>query len=232
MATNALAMPPEEARKRLRVMPRRLAVSPASSAIRASTCFCCSVCGIGKYSPLDTTRVGTGEARGSASSARRNAPCCAFESQLSSSRDMGTSDGKTEVERWPESCCLGRAMIAQSCRLAATVVLLGVAFPGLAEPPPDTPSSAPLGKGSAPGSTGPADGAIKGGSIVPGESSGVPTDRQISRCADLAGTFPEKCLTQEKGAASGGTTLRDADVVKPPTTREAPPPQNPQPRSN
>jgi len=123
-------------------------------------------------------------------------------------------------------------MIAQSCRLAATVVLLGLAFPGLAQPTTDNPSSTPLGKGSAPGGTGPADGAIKGGSIVPGESSGVPTDRQVSRCADLAGTLREQCLTQEKGAASGGTTLPDADVVKPPTTREAPPPQNPQPRSN
>jgi len=60
----------------------------------------------------------------------------------------------------------------------------------------------------------------------------MPTDRQISRCADLTGTLREQCLAQEKGAASGGTTPPDADVVKPPTTREAPPPQNPQPRSN
>ena len=123
-------------------------------------------------------------------------------------------------------------MIAQSCRLAATVVLLGLALPGLAQPTTDNPSSTPLGKGTAPDGTRPADGAIKGGSIVPGETSGMPTDRQISRCADLTGTLREQCLAQEKGAASGGTTPPDADVVKPPTTREAPPPQNPQPRGN
>ena len=122
-------------------------------------------------------------------------------------------------------------MIAQSCRLAATVVLLGLAVPGLAQTT-DNPSSTPLGKGTAPDGTRPADGAIKGGSIVPGESSGMPTDRQVSRCADLTGTLREQCLAQDKGAASGGTTPPDADVVKPPTTREAPPPQNPQPRSN
>ena len=60
----------------------------------------------------------------------------------------------------------------------------------------------------------------------------MPTDRQISRCADLTGTLREQCLAQDKGAAAGGTMPPDADVVKPPTTREAPPPQNPQPRSN
>jgi hypothetical protein len=121
-------------------------------------------------------------------------------------------------------------MIAQSCRLAATVVLLGLALPGLAQPTTDNPSSTPLGRGGAPGGARPADGAIKGGSIAPGESSGVPTDRQVSRCADLTGTMREQCLAQEKGAASGGTTPPDADVVKPPTTREAPPPQNPRPQ--
>ena len=121
-------------------------------------------------------------------------------------------------------------MNAKSCRLAATVILLGLALPGLAQT--DNPSSTPLGKGTAPDGARPADGAIKGGSIVPGESSGVPTDRQMSRCADLTGTLREQCLAQEKGAASGGTTPPDADVAKPPTTREAPPPQNPQPRGN
>jgi hypothetical protein len=122
-------------------------------------------------------------------------------------------------------------MNAKSCRLAATLVLLGSAVPGLAQPTTDNPSSTPLGRGTAPDGTRPADGAIKGGSIVPGESSGVPTDRQVNRCADLTGTLREQCVAQEKGAASGGTTP-DAEVVKPPTTREAPPPQNPQPRSN
>jgi len=120
-------------------------------------------------------------------------------------------------------------MIAKCCRLAATLVLLSAALTGLAQTT-DNPSSTPLGKGTAPDGTRPADGAIKGGSIVPGETAGVPTDRQASRCADLTGTLREQCLAEEKGAASGGTTPPDADVAKPPTTREAPPPQNPQPR--
>jgi len=123
-------------------------------------------------------------------------------------------------------------MNAKSCRLAATVVLLGLALPGLAQPTTDNPSSTPLGKGTAPDGTRPADGAIKGGSIVPGESAGVPTDRQISRCADLTGTLREQCLAQDKGGSTGGTAAPEAGVAKPPTTREGPPPQNPQPRTN
>jgi len=60
----------------------------------------------------------------------------------------------------------------------------------------------------------------------------VPTDRQVSRCADLSGALREQCLAQEKGSSTGGTAAPDVDVVKPPTTREAPPPQNPQPSNN
>jgi len=123
-------------------------------------------------------------------------------------------------------------MIALSCRLAVTVVLLGLALPGLAQSTTDNPSSTPLGKGTAPDGARPADGAIKGGSIVPGETSGVPGERQVSRCADLTGTLREQCLAQEKGATGGATAAPDLDVAKPPTPREAPPPQNPQPRNN
>jgi hypothetical protein len=123
-------------------------------------------------------------------------------------------------------------MIAKRCRLAATLILLGVAVPALAQSTTDNPSSTPLGRGAGPDGTKPADGAIKGGSILPGESAGVPTDRQVSRCADLTGTLREQCLAQEKGGSTGGTAAPDADVAKPPTTREGPPPQNPQPRAN
>ena len=123
-------------------------------------------------------------------------------------------------------------MIAIRCRLAATLALLCVAATGLAQTTTDNPSSTPTGKGAAADGARPADGAIKGGSILPGESSGVPTDRAASRCADLTGTLREQCLAQEKDAAGGGTALPDLDAAKPPTTREAPPPQNPQPRGN
>ena len=123
-------------------------------------------------------------------------------------------------------------MIAQSCRLAVTLVLLGLALPGLAQSTTDNPSSTPIGKGGAPDGARPADGAIKGGSILPGESAGVPTDRAASRCADLTGTLREQCLAQEKSGSTSGSTAPDVDVAKPPTTREAPPPQNPQPRTD
>ncbi|HEY7238358.1 MAG TPA: hypothetical protein VH600_04255 [Burkholderiales bacterium] len=123
-------------------------------------------------------------------------------------------------------------MNAKTCRLAAAVVLLGLAAPALAQTSTDNPSSTPTGKGAAPDGARPADGAIKGGSIVPGETSGVPTDRAASRCADLTGTLREQCLAQGKDAAGGGTALPDLDAAKPPTTREAPPPQNPRPGGN
>lgn len=72
----------------------------------------------------------------------------------------------------------------------------------------------------------PADGAIKGGSILPGERSGVPTK---AKCEDLAGSLREDCLKQEREAGVGGTTTesgaRDTPRSPPVTT----PPQNPNP---
>ena len=60
-------MPPELARNLRRLMPSFLEVESASSLIRSSTCFCCLVCGFGRYSPLDTFRVGIGERKSSGS---------------------------------------------------------------------------------------------------------------------------------------------------------------------
>jgi hypothetical protein len=137
-----------------------------------------------------------------------------------------------KLERWREICSefhyLGRAMNAKRYRLAAIVVLLGVAGPGFAQSV-DNPSSTQTGKGAAVDGTRPADGAIKGGSILPGETSGMPTDRAASRCADLTGSLREQCLAQEKGASTGGTRIPEPDVARRPPTREAPPPQNPAP---
>ena len=118
-------------------------------------------------------------------------------------------------------------MNAKPYRLAATVVFLCLAAPGFAQMTTDNPSSTPTGKGTAADGSRPAEGAIKGGSIVPGESAGMPTDRAASRCADLTGSLREQCLAQEKGASTGGTRLPELDVAKPPPPREAPPPQNP-----
>lgn len=118
-------------------------------------------------------------------------------------------------------------MNPKSCRLAATMVCLCLAVPGFAQMTTDNPSSTATGKGTAPDGSRPADGAIKGGAIVPGERAGMPTDRATSRCADLSGTLREQCFAQERDASSGGTALPDVEMAKPPATREAPPPQNP-----
>lgn len=70
--------------------------------------------------------------------------------------------------------------------------------------------STPLGT-AADGSR-PSDGAITGGSIQPGESSGVPRDRpgvpaaeRIKRCEELSGTLRDECLRKERNSGAGGT---------------------------
>ena len=52
----------------------------------------------------------------------------------------------------------------------------------------------------------PSDGAIKGGPILPGESSGIPDrEKNAARCDQLLGSLREDCLEQERKAAAGGT---------------------------
>ena len=102
-------------------------------------------------------------------------------------------------------------MNAKPCRLAATLVLLCMALPGFAQMSTDNPSSTPTGKGTAADGSRPADGAIKGGSIVPGETAGMPADRARSRCSDLTGSLREQCLAQERDAGAGGTRLPEVD---------------------
>jgi hypothetical protein len=114
-------------------------------------------------------------------------------------------------------------MKVHTCRLAATAVILCLALSAFAQTAPETSA----GKGTAADGSRPADGAIKGGSILPGETSGLPSDRAKSRCGDLSGTLREQCLEQEERANAGGTRLPQPDVAKPPPAREAPPPQNP-----
>ena len=65
--------------------------------------------------------------------------------------------------------------------------------------------SAPLG--TAQDGSRPADGAIKGGTIAPGESGGMPA-RKPDRCYDLSGTLRDDCLKQEeeREAAGGGAS--------------------------
>jgi hypothetical protein len=95
-------------------------------------------------------------------------------------------------------------------RTLLAVLLLG--FAGLAL---GQSSGGEEGRGSTPPGTArdgsrPSDGAIKGGSILPGESAGVPDSKLPSgqareRCKELTGSLREECLRHERDAAIGGT---------------------------
>jgi hypothetical protein len=60
----------------------------------------------------------------------------------------------------------------------------------------------------------PADGAIKGGSILPGEQSGIPDKaKSQARCDELLGTLREDCLERERtGAAGSGRESETSDT--------------------
>jgi hypothetical protein len=68
----------------------------------------------------------------------------------------------------------------------------------------------------------PADGAIKGGAILPGETAGVPGKK---KCEELTGTLREDCLKQEREAGTGSTDSRVRET--PPSPPVTTPPQNP-----
>jgi hypothetical protein len=59
----------------------------------------------------------------------------------------------------------------------------------------------------------PSDGAIKGGSVLPGERSGVPENRPtpaptpggVERCNELSGTLRDECLEKDRRAGVGAT---------------------------
>ena len=61
--------------------------------------------------------------------------------------------------------------------------------------------------------SGPADGALKGGSIVPGERAGMPesSDARLKRCQELSGTLRQQCLDKERSAAGGSSAPRKND---------------------
>lgn len=76
----------------------------------------------------------------------------------------------------------------------------------------------------------PSDGAIQGGTILPGETGGLPEGRaapgeRASRCNQLTGTLREDCLRQERNAGVGGSKAPSSEV--PPSPPLTPPPQNP-----
>ena len=70
----------------------------------------------------------------------------------------------------------------------------------------------------------PADGALKGGSILPGETSGVPDEKKMrSRCEELSGTLREDCLKQQRDAGMGGTVKPLEERVIEPRTKSPEP---------
>lgn len=85
-------------------------------------------------------------------------------------------------------------------KVLLAVALLGLASAAQAQAPAEMKEE----RGSTPPGTArdgskPADGAIKGGSILPGETGGIP------RCNELSGTLREDCLAKERGAATGSS---------------------------
>lgn len=95
-------------------------------------------------------------------------------------------------------------------------------------------AQAPAEKSSPDGAK-PSDGAIQGGSIVPGETAGkpdgrgatpAPSARGTQRCNELSGTLREQCLEQERNAGMKGGAEAGA-TVPPSRAPGEPPPQNP-----
>jgi|SRR6185503_16287867 len=113
-------------------------------------------------------------------------------------------------------------------RIAATIAALALTGGVFAQTPGADGSSRGSSDGSRPG-----DGAIKGGSIVPGESGGLPktpsTDpaERDRRCGELSGTLRDDCLLKEQSANTGANRAPDSGGAKNAPPRDAPPPQNP-----
>ena len=85
-------------------------------------------------------------------------------------------------------------------------------FPALALAQAGDPTRGNTAPGMSQDGSRPMDGAVKGGSIVPGESAGVPNgDSQTSsaerlkRCDELTGKLREDCIAKERSAVGGST---------------------------
>jgi len=111
--------------------------------------------------------------------------------------------------------------------MKALIAVLALAFCAAAAAQSESRGTVPPGT-AADGSR-PSDGAIKGGSILPGERGGVPEnapspERRIAKCNELSGVLRDDCLRREQEAGTGATRpmLDPKDKVP-----GSPPPQNP-----
>jgi hypothetical protein len=113
--------------------------------------------------------------------------------------------------------------------IATAIAALALAGAAFAQAPAADSSS----RGSSDG-TRPGDGAIKGGSIVPGENGGLPKTapsgeaaERDKRCNELSGTLRDDCLLKEQSSNAGSNRAPDSGGAKTAPLRDAPPPQNP-----
>jgi hypothetical protein len=115
-------------------------------------------------------------------------------------------------------------------RMTAVIVLLGFAGVASAQAQGGEESRGSVAPGTAMDGTRPGDGAINGGSIVPGESGGMPKTapaERDKRCNELSGTLRDDCLLKEQSSNTGPTKSPDSGGAKTAPSRDAPPPQNP-----
>lgn len=94
---------------------------------------------------------------------------------------------------------MGKAMTKLRLVVTALCLIAGAAYAQTGERASTPPGTSQDGAK-------PADGALKGGSILPGEQSGLPDERKMrERCDELSGTLREDCLKQQRDAGMGGT---------------------------
>jgi hypothetical protein len=110
--------------------------------------------------------------------------------------------------------------------MTAAIVLAGFAGIASAQAQGGQESRGSVPPGTAVDGSRPGDGAITGGSILPGERGGQPgaarsgdSSDRLKRCNELSGTLREDCLLKEQNSNTGAT--------KAPDTGGTPPPQNP-----
>jgi hypothetical protein len=115
-------------------------------------------------------------------------------------------------------------------RITAAVALFGFAGIAPAQVPGSEDTRGSVPPGTAIDGSRPSDGAITGGSILPGESGGLPGGRsgdsseRLKRCNELSGTLRDDCLLKEQSSTTGAAKAPGAKTAPP---RDAPPPQNP-----
>jgi len=98
-------------------------------------------------------------------------------------------------------------------RPACILALSFFALTALAQSTGDGSTRGNTAPGMSQDGAGPADGAIKGGSIRPGESSGLPntggtapnSQERLKRCEQLTGKLRDDCVQNERSAAGGAS---------------------------